>query len=152
MFLELQRAWMGQKAGAIIDRADADAKPLTDGGVARAVAHDPLSPLMTKAIGAMLDGMQKPVDAAIDKALADVLWHGLLTSETVPQLGATVPQLEVGNRATTCGSPWSSRVLLMVTMSAPKKFQQQSLPRCRQRGDHPLAPATNCRWANVGPS
>src|SRR5579859_7611850 len=71
MFVELQRDWMGQKTGTVIDLADPDAKILTDGGVARAVAHDPLSPLITKAIGPMLDGMQKAVDAAINKALAD---------------------------------------------------------------------------------
>ena len=72
MFVELTREWMGQKAGAAIDRADLDAKILTDGGVAKIVASDPLSPLLTKAMGSMFDGMQKAVDAAINKALADL--------------------------------------------------------------------------------
>jgi hypothetical protein len=72
MFVELTREWMGQKAGAVIDLADPDAKILTDGGVAKVVATDPLSPLLTKAMGSMFDGMQKAIDAAVNKALADL--------------------------------------------------------------------------------
>jgi len=81
MFVELQRDWMGQKTGAIIDLAEPDAKLFTDGGVAKAVTHDPLSPLITKAMGSMPDGMQKAVDAAINRALAD-----LLASRAVPEM------------------------------------------------------------------
>ena len=80
MFVELTREWMGQKAGAVIDLADPDAKILTDGGVAKIVASDPLSPLLTKAMGSMFDGMQKAVDAAINKALSD-----LQATKTLPR-------------------------------------------------------------------
>jgi hypothetical protein len=49
MLVEVTREWMGQKAGDVIDLADTDAKILTDCGVAKVVASDPLSPLLPSA-------------------------------------------------------------------------------------------------------
>jgi hypothetical protein len=72
MFVELTHERMGQKTGAVIDLADPDAKILTDGGVAKTIASDPLSPLLTKAMGSIFDGMQKAINAAINKAFSDL--------------------------------------------------------------------------------
>jgi hypothetical protein len=102
MFVELTREWMGQKAGAVIDLADPDAIILTDGGVAKIVASDPLSPLLTKAMGSMFDGMLKAVDAAINKALAD-----LQTAKTLPrnQAAAKIFGADTRNRAAALREP-----------------------------------------------
>jgi len=51
MFVERQREWMGQKAGAIIDLAGGDAKILTDAGGAKVVTYDPVSPRLSRAVG-----------------------------------------------------------------------------------------------------
>jgi HK97 family phage major capsid protein len=69
MFVTLKKDFLGNVAGKIIDVAEADAKSLLDQGVAEAVRHDPLAPLITRSMEQMLGSLNKSLDAAINTAL-----------------------------------------------------------------------------------
>jgi HK97 family phage major capsid protein len=45
---------------------------LIKGGVAEALHHDPLAPLLAKSMGAMVEGFTKSLDAAITKAVEEI--------------------------------------------------------------------------------
>ena len=69
MFVTLKKDFLGNQAGKIIDVAEADAKSLLEQGVAEAVQHDPLAPLITRSMEQMLGNLNKSLDAAINTAL-----------------------------------------------------------------------------------
>jgi HK97 family phage major capsid protein len=69
MFVTLKKDFLGNVAGKIIDVAEADAKSLVGQGVAEAVQHDPLAPIITKSMEQMLASLNKSLDAAIATAL-----------------------------------------------------------------------------------
>src|SRR5205823_13402294 len=79
-------------------------------GVAKAVTTDPLSPLITKAMGGMLDGMQKAVDAAINKALAD-----LQASQKLPRSQASERIFGPGGQGDPdhCFGDWALQVAIL---------------------------------------
>jgi hypothetical protein len=64
MFFELLKDWNGHKAGTVIALAADDAGPLVRGGVVRAVADDPLGPVLTRSLETLINQtLRKIADA-----------------------------------------------------------------------------------------
>jgi HK97 family phage major capsid protein len=70
MFVQLQKEFMGRKAGERIDLAEADANLLIKDGFATAVSDDLITPAVQKAMEQAFGGFQKGLDAVIASALA----------------------------------------------------------------------------------
>src|SRR5436309_515415 len=71
MFVQLTRDYLGKPPGERIDVGEADAKRLIDGGVAVAVADDPIGP----AVGRAFEGALGRFTAALGGAVDDALKH-----------------------------------------------------------------------------
>jgi hypothetical protein len=69
MFVELLKDFLGKKAGERIHVADAEGRQLIAAGVARALADDPVTPLVTRAIENALDGFTRNLDSAVTETL-----------------------------------------------------------------------------------
>jgi hypothetical protein len=64
MFFELLKDWNGQKAGTVLALTADDAGPLVRGGVVRAVADDPLGPVLTRSLETLINQtLRKIADA-----------------------------------------------------------------------------------------
>jgi hypothetical protein len=84
MFVQLKKDWLGNKAGAVIDLPEpGDADLLIKGGVAEALHHDPLAPILAKSMGAIVEGFTKSLDAAITKAVEEIA-----KAQTLSHIGA----------------------------------------------------------------
>ncbi|MGL4553466.1 MAG: phage major capsid protein [Gemmataceae bacterium] len=70
MFVQLNRDFVGRKAGERIDLADADAAALIAAGTAAAVPDDPLGPLIQSSLDRALAGVAGHVQASVEAALA----------------------------------------------------------------------------------
>jgi HK97 family phage major capsid protein len=71
MFVQLTKPLLGRKAGERLDVADADARALVASGAATAVADDPLTPALSKAVEGALARVTAGLDAAITQSLRD---------------------------------------------------------------------------------
>lgn len=70
MFVELLKDFMGQKSGARIDVADADAETLLKTGTAKSVSGDPLGDIIGKSVGAAIEKVSASLQASVEKQLA----------------------------------------------------------------------------------
>jgi HK97 family phage major capsid protein len=69
MFVELQKDFLGQKAGARIDLEEGEAKTLIDSKIAKTIEGDPLGPIISKSVGGMIESITKSMDSAITETL-----------------------------------------------------------------------------------
>ena len=69
MFVQLKSPFQGQPVGARIDVSDADGQLLIKSGIAEAVAGDPLGVAFARHTAALIDGLAKSTQAAINEAL-----------------------------------------------------------------------------------
>jgi HK97 family phage major capsid protein len=71
MFVQLKQSWSGKSIGERIDVASGDADYLIKGGIAEAVLGDPLSDIVQKQIGGMLESLTKGLGDTITDTLKD---------------------------------------------------------------------------------
>src|SRR5579884_4195339 len=69
MFVELLKDFLGKKAGERIHVAEAEGRQLIATGIAKAVADDPIAPLVTKAMESALAGFTRVMDTVITETL-----------------------------------------------------------------------------------
>jgi HK97 family phage major capsid protein len=69
MFVQLKSPFQSQPVGARIDVSDADGQLLIKSGIAEAVAGDPLGDAFARRTAALIDGLAKSTQAAINEAL-----------------------------------------------------------------------------------
>jgi HK97 family phage major capsid protein len=69
MFVELLKDFLGKKAGERIHVAEDEGRQLIASGVAKAVADDPIAPLVTKAMESALSGFTRGLDTVITETL-----------------------------------------------------------------------------------
>jgi HK97 family phage major capsid protein len=69
MFVELLKEFLGKKAGERIHVAEAEARQLIAGGIAKAVGDDPIGPLVTKAMESALSGFTRGLDTIVNETL-----------------------------------------------------------------------------------
>jgi HK97 family phage major capsid protein len=69
MFIQLKQSYFGKPVGERVDVDEPHAKALIAQGIAEAVAGDPLGELVARQVGAMLDSLNKGLDAAVNEAL-----------------------------------------------------------------------------------
>src|SRR5579875_1841390 len=69
MFIELLTDFLGKKAGERIHVAEAEARQLIAGGIAKAVSDDPIAPLVTKAMESALSGFTRGLDTIVNETL-----------------------------------------------------------------------------------
>jgi HK97 family phage major capsid protein len=87
MFVQLNRDLLGRKAGERIDVGDADAQQLIRSGAAVAVADDPITPAVNRALEEAFTRYAKGLDAALNqtlKSFADA--QGQARKHAVPAL------------------------------------------------------------------
>jgi HK97 family phage major capsid protein len=70
MFVQLTKEFLGRKAGERIDVNDADGQQLIRSGSAVAVADDPLTPAISRALEGALSNYTQSLDGVINRALA----------------------------------------------------------------------------------
>jgi HK97 family phage major capsid protein len=87
MFVELKKPFLGRAAGERLDVSDADARQLVQQQVAVALADDPISPAVGKALDAALARCGQRIDEAVNQSLrafGDA--RGLARKHAVPAL------------------------------------------------------------------
>ena len=69
MFVQLTKDFLGRRAGERIDVSPADAQSLIGAGSAPAIADDPISTAVTRALDGALGRLTENLDGAINQAL-----------------------------------------------------------------------------------
>src|SRR5438552_1947465 len=72
MFVQLTKDFLGRRAGERIDVSPADAQSLISAGSATAVADDPISSAVTRALDGALGRLTQNLDGAINQALRGI--------------------------------------------------------------------------------
>ena len=70
MFVQLKAPFQAQPAGARIDVSEPDGQLLIKAGIAEVVAGDPLGDAFARHTAALIEGLAKSTQAAINEALA----------------------------------------------------------------------------------
>src|SRR6516225_2340475 len=107
MFVELLKDFLGKKAGERIHVAEAEGRQLIATGVAKAVADDPIAPMVTKAMESALAGFTRGLDTVVTETLKQFSQaQGLARKHAVPAIfgagGAGDPRKSFGDWLLAC--------------------------------------------------
>jgi HK97 family phage major capsid protein len=72
MFVELLKPFLGKPAGERLHVAPEEAGQLVEGGIARAVADDPITPAITRGLESALGGFTRSLDTVITQTLKQI--------------------------------------------------------------------------------